>query len=316
MTIIEVEKPTHAELFGNPMVTVIRGLPGSGKTTAAIQMVNTYKDVVRINRDSIRDMLFDGAYSPDKARLEKMVWESAITHALCEGKSIVIDDAGMLNPKTLEALKSLLGRHGLTDDRLIIDDHLLSVSVQTCIEQDRKRMNSVGESVIRKFQRRYLPTERREINPDKRNAAIFDVDGCLSDMCVRDVLDWEGACFDFVNQPIKHLMTQCGLDDDCRAINDIFILTGRECTAANDGRSKLMNWLDCNSINHHGEKFLITRTEGDRRPAADFKRQELYAILETHNIVFLVDDDPTVIDMAKSLGIATIQPDFLGRSEH
>ena len=47
-------------------VLILKGLPGSGKTVYAKEVMNREKDWIRISRDNLRDMLYFGDFSREK----------------------------------------------------------------------------------------------------------------------------------------------------------------------------------------------------------------------------------------------------------
>ncbi len=74
----------------------MRGLPGSGKSTWAKQMVtenpNSYK---RINRDELRMMLDNGYTSNGNEKFVKQVRDMLIVKALTDGKHVIVDDTNL-----------------------------------------------------------------------------------------------------------------------------------------------------------------------------------------------------------------------------
>lgn len=127
---------------------ILQGLPASGKTTYARELVEEgYK---RVNRDEIREMLDNGKY---KRSYEEMVRESRdaiIDLALINGFNVVVDDTNFEN-SAFEQLSLLAD----------INDAEISVKVfktplEECIKRDKNRENSVGEDVITRMYNKYL----------------------------------------------------------------------------------------------------------------------------------------------------------------
>jgi predicted kinase len=130
-------------------VHMLKGLPGSGKTTMALEMVKE-DHVERVNKDDIRNMLHAGQYTPE---LEQMVIDARnaiIKIALDRGYDVVVDDTN-LNPIHQEAIEDLARAYGAKFDIIELD-----TSVDECIRRDKGRENPVGEDVIRGMAKKYL----------------------------------------------------------------------------------------------------------------------------------------------------------------
>lgn len=73
-------------------VIMMRGLPGSGKSTYAKNLLkenpNMYK---RINRDDLRAMFDNGHWSKGNEKFVKQVREMLIIKALEDGKHVLVD---------------------------------------------------------------------------------------------------------------------------------------------------------------------------------------------------------------------------------
>ena len=89
-------------------VIIMRGLPGSGKSTYAKQLVaeaaNIYK---RINRDDLRAMLDNGHWTKGNEKFVKQVRDLLIVKALEEGKHAIVDDTN-LSPTTEAHIRQLV----------------------------------------------------------------------------------------------------------------------------------------------------------------------------------------------------------------
>jgi predicted kinase len=129
-----------------PTLYVMKGLPASGKTTYAKQLVSTNgKPVKRVNRDDLRKMLDNGVYSPENEELLVVLRDLMVRTMLMFGVDVVIDETN-LKPDAMEPFKKLVDAYGAKMEVL----HL-NVPVEECIARDLLRPNSVGEEVIRKL---------------------------------------------------------------------------------------------------------------------------------------------------------------------
>lgn len=279
-----------------PKVYALTGIPGSGKTTLAKQMQELNPNLFRTNRDDLRMQHHSGVYSPENERLIKAMQELAIVHALQAGQDVVCDDAGLLNPKTMQWLEAIA-----KDNRaeLVIDDTCLNTPIDECIRRNALRPNGVPEAVIWQFVELYCPIAPRVQYGNLPKAIVVDMDGCLARKHPdRDVYDWSKAHLDTVYNPIKYLVNLTP--------HEVIILTGR--TDENNGRKILERWLLDNVVKFDRIKM---RSQGDFSKSAVFKKRVLEELFHERSIELLLDDDPTVIQMAKQLGLNTIQTSFL-----
>lgn len=130
-----------------------KGLPASGKTTCARNMVKEalYRGtfVVRSNRDDVRSMLgvTTGQHEPTVSDVQ----DAIIRAGLERGWDVIVDDTNFYKG-TEKRFRGLAADNGA--NVAVID--FTDVPVETCIERDKHREASVGEDVIRSMAERYL----------------------------------------------------------------------------------------------------------------------------------------------------------------
>lgn len=179
------------------------------------------------------------------------------------------------------------------------------VSVEECIERDRKRQNYVGEKVIRDMAKRYFPqnSPRKTLrpmiyDPRLRFCVIFDIDGTLACIGERSPYDSRSCDKDLVNPSIAFLNNMVPSN------HSIVLLSGR----MNNAREETVKWLD-----DHNIKFdhLYMRNTGDFRKDAIIK-QELYDqhIKGKMNVTFVVDDRDQVVRMWRDMGLTVLQCNY------
>ena len=135
-----------------PKLLVLRGLPGSGKTTYARDLVEKM-GYVRVNKDDLRKMLHNGHHSQSKEEMVLEIRDSIVFSALYAGKNIVVDDTN-IHPKHEKRLRQIADMVSKTKKvSFKVMDEFLKTPVEQCIENDLKRFDSVGEQVIRKMHR-------------------------------------------------------------------------------------------------------------------------------------------------------------------
>lgn len=133
-----------------PVIILVRGIQGSGKTTLAKNLVKYDNKLVRINRDDIRAMLCtEWSYAFESIVIKMQL--SMVKAALDKGYSVVIDDVSNLNEKTINRLKQTF-----PNTEIQLKDICLLTDVNECIRRDALRENPIGEKAIRETYNRYI----------------------------------------------------------------------------------------------------------------------------------------------------------------
>lgn len=133
-----------------------RGLPASGKTSAALQLLaaGPQGTITRCNRDLLRRMVHGTPrYDRESEAVITIIQHDTITTLLRTGHTVLVDDTN-LDDDHLANLRLIAGICGA--DFQIHD--LRHVPVETCIQRDHARPpdQRVGEHVIRDMHTRYL----------------------------------------------------------------------------------------------------------------------------------------------------------------
>lgn len=279
---------------------VCRGLPASGKSTWAEKQVLAAAagQAVRINRDLLRKMLHAGRWKGDKTEKPTTLARDAIIEAMmARGTDLIICDDTNLSTKVVGHLEMLAQRHGYAFE---IQD-FTDVPINTCIERDLKRFDSVGEQVIRRMHGQYLatqPAKPPEYVEGLPECILVDVDGTLAKMADRSPYEWQRVSEDTPIIPIVLLV------DTLRTQGQkIVYLSGRDGSCYD----KTNDWL----IKHTYKAWedpLFMRTAGDQRKDSIVKR-ELYEanILGHYNVTWVLDDRDQVVEMWRSLGLTCLQ---------
>ena len=151
------------EIEGNKIqhVTILQGIPASGKSTFARREALANPDkVVIISRDSIRSSL--GKYwVPSREKLVTEIEHHTIYEALKQGYNIILDSTN-LNPHFLKDIETLILKFQNKNKGISIMVHkrFFHVPLQTAIWRDRWRGlfggRKVGKKVIEHFYERYI----------------------------------------------------------------------------------------------------------------------------------------------------------------
>ncbi len=130
-------------------ILMLKGLPASGKTTFARELVVS-QGFKRVNRDDLRAMVDDGIYSQENESLIVNMQNALIGQALADNKNVVVDNTN-LNPANERQLRRLAENWGVKFEVKEFDTDL-----KTCIERDAKRPQPVGEKVIMDMYNKYF----------------------------------------------------------------------------------------------------------------------------------------------------------------
>jgi predicted kinase len=127
------------------------GLPASGKSTWAREMCTNNSNIVRVNRDDIRNMLTPAfKFGGPMESLVTSIEDKAIHKALQEGYSVIVDAT---NFRGASRFKKILEETGA----VLVEVDFTNVSKEECIERDSKRTTGkVGKEVIERMFNQYI----------------------------------------------------------------------------------------------------------------------------------------------------------------
>lgn len=133
-----------------PVIHVMTGLPGSGKSTAAFELlVNARGRMRRVNLDDLRNMLdrpgpgAERFWSHPHEQMVEEVQDATIRAAVLAGWDLVVDNTNLTPhaPTRIKAAAGCLAQYVVHD--------LTGVPVEECIRRDAARPEPVGADVIR-----------------------------------------------------------------------------------------------------------------------------------------------------------------------
>lgn len=284
-------------------VTILKGLPASGKSTWSKKMLDEHPGMYkRINKDDLRAMLDNAYWSKGNEAFVLKVRDWLIIEALKEGKHVLVDDTN-LDPKHEARIRELVSEYAKEADRLVkVEVKEFDATVEECIERDAKRPAPVGEKVIRDIHTRHIAPVGRmpfysEQDKSLPKAIICDIDGTLALISGRNPFDASKCERDLINEPVVNIARQY------KALGYIILLlSGRSVVH----RVQTLNWLAVHQIPYDK---LFMRYEGDMRKDSVIKK-ELYEkyIKGVYNIDFVLDDRNQVVDMwRKEAGLLCLQ---------
>lgn len=300
-------------------VTILRGVPGSGKTTAALKLMNDFPDqFVRVNRDDIRMMMFgqyhftgDDANTKEKAVTH--VEHSLIKSAIKAGKRPLVD-ATNLNRQSVKAILRIAGSHGLAVDHIDFE-----VSQEEAIKRDAGRPKEVGEAVVKRFFQRNnidkvtgkLPempevpslndrefVKYEEPVGDAPTCVLVDIDGTIAHMAGRSPYDYSRVSEDTVDIVVNTLVGTLH-----NAGYEIIFFSGRK----DESRADTQRWLKDNAPSGVGYQ-LFMRGAGDDRPDYVVKYEMFHEHIQgNYRVEFVLDDRLQVCRMWHKLGVKVMR---------
>lgn len=286
-------------------LTIMRGLPASGKTTYSSGL-----SAIRVSRDDIRQSVEQGLFilDPEQEAVVTKVEEQTARLWLKSGHDVVVDDMN-LRSKYVKRWISIAYQCGADYD--IID--LTNQSLSGCLERNEERGLKVPQNLITGLHDRYIKgrpyplpyTEAlgsaREpyVKPeDAPRAFLIDIDGTLANhQGVRDPYDTTRYSLDTVHEHIRTLIYALV----ARGYYPIF------CSGRSDEfRAVTASWVHrATNLYDFG---LVMRPTGDLREDSEVK----YDLFDEHirlayDVLLVLDDRDRVVDMWRDIGLPCLQ---------
>jgi predicted kinase len=292
------------------------GLPASGKSTWALQMVleNPGK-FKRVNKDDFRAMFDASVFSKGNENFVLSIRDHAIKEALSSGYNVICDDTNFGNKhvNTFQKIVDDFNASQIAEAKeknkksyfqvKLVHKDFTDVPLKTCIERDSKRdgIKCVGEKVIRRMYNQFLRYEKEAINyipydSNKPNCIIVDIDGTFSEVGDRSPYDAAKALeTDSVNTSVLFLLKAMYEKEV-----DIIFVTGRNIKYS-EVTSQLIerDWK---------YSYQLYMRPSDDMPDTDVKRDIFNnSIKDVYNVLFVLEDRSRVVEMYRDLGVRCFQ---------
>lgn len=274
---------------------ITRGLPGSGKSTWAIeQIAKNPGRTIRVNRDDIRASIHGGGkWSKTKEKVTVAIRDAMIRAGLAQGLTVICDDTNL--PQRVVDDLTRLAREAKADMRVQDFTH---VPPEECIKRDLARERTVGAEVIMRMYNDFLkPDMTVTVDESKPKCVIVDMDGTLAIHVARGPFEYDKCLTDAPNPRVVEVVKML------RSTYEVVVCSGREGT--DQCRADTIEWLQRHGITFSG---LFMRPEGDVRKDAIIKREILERdILPRWNPVLVIDDRSQVVKMWRDAGLTCWQ---------
>ncbi len=282
-------------------IIVLRGLPGSGKSTYAKQLVldnpNMYK---RINRDAMREMLDAYVFSRSNEKFVKRLRDWLITESLRDGKHVIIDDTNLseTNIRRFEHLAQAFSKESGHEIQVEIKN--FEVPLLELMNREEKREKKVGRKTIVRMYEQFKSKRVGDYSNQDTSlppAIICDLDGTLALMNGRSPFDGKACGSDLLNIPVNDVLKQYR-EKGCK----IILFSGRSIKSIEETKQ----WLDAHNIEYDQ---LAMRKEGDVRKDAVVKLDFYNAhVKDKYWVKLVLDDRDQVVDLWRlELGLPCFQ---------
>lgn len=277
---------------------MMKGLPGSGKSTKAKEMLKEYGNYVRVNRDDLRGMLHSGLEWSGKKEKHTIAAEKAIvSELLTKDVSVIVDDTNMLQSHR-DMWSNIATEHNAK-----FEVHEMDTGFEECIVRDAERDNSVGPHVIASM------ALRAGVFP-YRNLVICDIDGTIASIQHRlhyikgsprmETKDWgsffERCTEDGFRYEIWDQVEAAAKEHDAVVV----FLSGRSDVV----REATVEWLK--DYTKFVSPIVLMRPHWDHRPDTELKKQMFDQHFGGYNIVKVFDDRPRLIRMWREIGLDVV----------
>lgn len=288
-------------MYNKSKAIITVGIPASGKSTFARNLIEIDDSYIEVNRDWLRHKIVcpgtnNSTYKFTKERERQVTEEhnNLIMWAAEHGRNIICSDTN-INPKTRARLIDLLDALGYE-----VEVKHFDISYEEAVKRDNSREFGVGHNVIYtmwiNYQREFGVKNQVISDTSLPKALICDIDGTLAHMNGgRSPYDWSDVGQDSVDEIAKGILL-----DQYERGTEIIIVSGRDGIC----QKETYEWLNENDIPYHR---LFMREAGDTRKDTIVKEEIFFEEINgKFDVVVVLDDRPSVCRMWASLGLRVI----------
>jgi predicted kinase len=276
---------------------IMQGLPASGKSTKAEEIMQKDGGCVRINKDLLRTMLHFNKWSGKNEGLTRDAARALANHFLASGVNVIIDDTN-LNEGTVQSWKDLAKLHDAK-----IEYVRMETPVEECVVRDSAREKKVGRSVIEQMALQHTGWLKGQ------KVIVCDLDGTLCDISHRlpfvkvpegEKKDWKSFFAGIKNDKLREDVKLQVLGKCAELGLPLVLVSARPDTY----RGATEQWLFENL--QYPYLTLIMRRADDKRPDTDVKKGIYETYFKNNPVELVFDDRPSVIRMWRELGLNVV----------
>lgn len=273
---------------------MMRGLPASGKSTKAKELIKGGGEFFRVNRDLLRTMLHHDVWTGKREGVTVDTAQMIVGNLLNQGKNVIVDDTN-LSDKHKDMWQMMAENFGA---KFEVMDMMKDTTVADCIERNAARTDKtpVPESVIHG-----MALEHGYAGVGK--VVVCDIDGTIADCKHRthhvrgDQKDW-GKFFAEMDKDTPRDEVWENVKNDAIAHDaEILLVSARP----EDYREVTEQWLRDSGMTEY--THLVMRRKGDKRPDTDVKSDIYRRYLQQYEVIKVFDDRPSVIAMWREYGL-------------
>lgn len=277
-------------------IIMLKGLPASGKTSKAKELMEASGNMIRVNRDLLRKMLHFDKWSWDNEQFVIKIEKAIALEALSKDTNVIVDDCN-LNPRNEQMWREV----ARLEEAKFEVNHIYTPWVD-CVSRDEVRQESVGGHVVKNMALQYGLVSLPKV-------CICDLDGTLCNIDHRlhfvkdksgnpvDKKDWKGFFSEIQNDTLNESLKESLLNYQKEGSKIVYVSARPE-----EHRKVTEEWLKKNGCDFHFT--LLMRGHGDRRDDVDVKKEMLNKYFpKKESIVMVFDDRPRVIRMWREQGI-------------
>lgn len=273
-------------------IYMMKGLPGSGKTTRAKEIYSFYNQIKPMkytSKDKIRSK------NPNIKEKEVIkIQNQEIMDAINNNYDIIMDDTN-LNPYHERRIKEMIW-----NKNYILKIEKMKTPLNECIKRDAERKEkTVGRDTIYKMWIKYYKeTQKNTLKYTKKLGVIVDVDGTIAIMGNRNPYATnQDVLYDRPNTDIIELVLMYEKQG-----YEIIFVSGRE--GKKECYEATKKWIEQNI----GKYKLMMRKENDTRKDYIIKKEILQNLQEQgYEIKIAIDDRNQTVQMWRNNEITTLQ---------
>lgn len=282
---------------------MLRGLPGSGKSTHAEELLTSGGNYYRVNRDHLREMLYFTKWRGKREGMVIDIEKAIVKMLLVDHKSNVIIDDCNLGERHLALWKDAVTK--IAEDcnmQITLEPRWIDTPMEKCIENDLKRTRTVGRSTIVGMAMQHGLYKPKSVVLCDLDGTIANLDHRLQYMHPEEGVkkDWKSFFAEIQNDTLITEVAQQLLQKRMEG-HEIFYISARPDTF----RKATEEWLA--RVGAPPYTALFMRREMDKREDSEIKQDLLDQYFPDRSIINAVyDDRPRVIRMWQKNGLNVI----------